>query len=151
VLPVKNYNEYIRDLNECDLSLSPFPFGNTNGVVDSLLQGKPVVNLRGQEIHSLIDGAIVQGLKQPGWLTTSNIEDYVAAVVRIVNDDALRVQLSRNILELNPDKIFFENGFGRVRDFSEIMNSIYQNHESIQNVEKKIWSNADIVKKAQNE
>ena len=32
VHPIMPYRDYMACLNECDLSLNPFPFGNTNGL-----------------------------------------------------------------------------------------------------------------------
>jgi predicted O-linked N-acetylglucosamine transferase (SPINDLY family) len=125
VLPTKNYNDYIRDLNQCDIFLSTFPFGATNGLVDALLQGLPVVNLVGDEVHSCSDSAIVSLVDQPTFLSAKTIDDYVNAVVRLVEDPALRVQISRNILDKNPAQcLFIKNG--KASEFAQMFDSIYQ-------------------------
>jgi hypothetical protein len=125
VLPTKNYNDYIRDLNQCDIFLSTFPFGATNGLVDALLQGLPVVNLVGDEVHSCSDSAIVSLVDQPTFLSANTIDDYVNAVVRLVEDPALRIQISRNILDKNPAEcLFIKNG--KASEFAQMFHSIYQ-------------------------
>lgn len=125
VLPTKNYNDYIRDLNQCDIFLSTFPFGATNGLVDALLQGLPVVNLVGDEVHSCSDSAIVSLVDQPTFLSAKTIDDYVNAVVRLLEDPALRVQISRNILDKNPAGcLFIKNG--KASEFAQMFHSIYK-------------------------
>ena len=125
VLPTKNYNDYIRDINQCDLFLSTFPFGATNGLVDALLQGLPVVNLVGDEVHSCSDSAIVSLVGQPEFLSAKTIDDYINAVVRLVDDPVLRVQISRNIVDKNPGEcLFIKNG--KASEFAQIFNSIYK-------------------------
>jgi hypothetical protein len=125
VLPTKNYNDYIRDLNQCDIFLSTFPFGATNGLVDALLQGLPVVNLVGDEVHSCSDSAIVSLVDQPTFLIAKTIDDYVSAVVRLVEEPALRVQISRNILDKNPAEcLFIKNG--KASEFAQMFHSIYK-------------------------
>jgi predicted O-linked N-acetylglucosamine transferase (SPINDLY family) len=125
VLPTKNYNDYIRDINQCDLFLSTFPFGATNGLVDALLQGLPVVNLVGDEVHSCSDSAIVSLVGQPAFLSAKTIDDYVNAVVRLADDPVLRVQISRNIVDKNPGEcLFIKNG--KASEFAQIFNSIYK-------------------------
>jgi hypothetical protein len=125
VQPTKNYNDYIRDINQCDLFLSTFPFGATNGLVDALMQGLPVVSLAGDEVHSCSDRAIVSLVDQPAFLSAKTIEDYINAVVRLVDDPALRVQISRNILDKNPAEcLFIKNG--KASEFAHIFNSIYK-------------------------
>jgi hypothetical protein len=125
VLPTKNYNDYIRDLNQCDIFLSTFPFGATNGLVDALLQGLPVVNLVGDEVHSCSDSAIVSLVDQPKFLSAKTIDDYINAVVRLVEESALRVQISRNIVDKNPGEcLFIKNG--KASEFAQMFHSIYK-------------------------
>lgn len=107
VQPTKNYNDYIRDLNQCDIFLSTFPFGATNGLIDALQQGLPVVNLMGGEVHSCSDSAIVSLVEQPAFLSAKTIDEYINAVLILVNDSALRVQISRNILDKKPTQCLF--------------------------------------------
>jgi hypothetical protein len=139
VLPTKNYNDYIRDLNQCDIFLSTFPFGATNGIIDASIQGLPIVNLWGEEPHSSIDGLMAQMIGQPDWLTTRSVDEYVEAVVRLVNDPALRVQISRNILDNNPAKVFFEECEMGSNDFANIFQFVYKNHNDIHKTDRNVW------------
>ena len=140
VLPRKAYNHYIADLNQCDIFLSSFPFGATNGLVDAALQGLPIVNMTGDEAHTANDSSLVSALNQPDWLTTQSEDEYVKAVVRLVDDHGLRVQVSRNILDGDPDKAFFVEDGEDSWEFNVIMRHLYKNHEDIQSSDKKCWS-----------
>lgn len=145
VLPRKSYNQYIEDLNQCDIFLSSFPFGATNGIVDAALQGLPIVNMTGDEAHTANDASLVAHLAQPEWLTTHNVDEYVRAVVRLVDDSGLRVQISRNILSNDPEKAFFVEDDEDSWEFGEIANYIYRHHEDIQASDKKVWQFEEMV------
>ena len=43
------YEDYLARLRGCDLFLDPFPYGNTNGIVDTVSQGLPGVCMTGRE------------------------------------------------------------------------------------------------------
>lgn len=137
VLPTKNYNDYIRDINQCDIFLSTFPFGATNGIIDAAIQGLPIVSMTGEETHSLIDGILVRMIGQPEWLTTHSVDEYVGAVLRLVDDPSLRIQISRNMLERDPANIFFES---KNLEFTRIFKFISEIDLLDNDSSKKIWS-----------
>ncbi|TNE67860.1 MAG: hypothetical protein EP335_00415 [Alphaproteobacteria bacterium] len=145
VLPRKNYNDYIRDLNACDIFLSTFPFGATNGIVDAARQGLPIVNMTGDEVHAANDSHHAEKLAQPAWLTTRSTQEFVDAVVRLVDDSALREQISRDILAGDPDKAFFVEDDENASEFSTLMDFVYRNHEAIQASPRKTWHHDAIV------
>lgn len=147
VQPTKHYNDYIRDLNQCDIFLSTFPFGATNGIIDASIQGLPIVSLWGDEPHSSCDGIMSAMIGQPSWLTTHSVDEYVQAVLRLVENPDLRVQISRNILDANPAKAFFGAPSSGSEDFAKIFRFIYQNHEKIQDSNCKVWSYEEVARK----
>lgn len=140
VHPRKNYNSYVETLNDCDLYLSTFPFGSTNGLVDGLRQGLPIVNMKGEEPHALIDSDILKESIQPGWLTTSSEEEYIQAAVRLIDDDEERIRVSNHILSVDVDEHLFVPEGQQVKDFVEIFEDIYHGHEAIQGRADKIWN-----------
>lgn len=139
VHPRKNYNSYVETLNKCDLYLSTFPFGSTNGLVDGLRQGLPIVNLKGEEAHALIDSDILKDSIQPGWLTAANEEEYIQAAVRLIDDDEERIRISNHILSVNVDEFLFVPEGQQLDDFVDIFEDIYKNHEAIQGSPDKVW------------
>ena len=144
VHPVMAYNAYLAELNACDLNLSPFPFGGLHSVVDSLRQGIPVVALEGLDLHARTDSMLLRRLGMPEWLITQNEDDYIAAALRVIDDDAARVALSRQALALDIDRVLFGDGTTPLkRDVLEAVWWIYQNHEAIKASGRKVFRPVD--------
>lgn len=68
VYPIKRYNDYLADLNACDINLSPFPFGGLNGVVDSFRQGIALTTLEGPDLPARLDSMMLRRIGMPEWL-----------------------------------------------------------------------------------
>ena len=103
IYPHQGYDSYMDVIAECDMFINPFPFGNTNGIVDTVSAGLVGVCKTGPEVHEHIDQALFERLNFPSWLVTHSVDDYVEAVIRLVSDHELRRKLS---LELSgQDKI----------------------------------------------
>lgn len=136
-VPRTDYNSYIANLNQCDIFLSSFPFGATNGIVDAIRQGLPVVNLTGPEVHESNDSHIVARFEQPEWLTTDTGEEYVKAVVRLVMDGKLRVNIGRELLLNDPDtKLVSKEA---ADDFATVVQAAYLHHEKFQASKQRMW------------
>lgn len=126
------YNEYLRLLSACDLNLSPFPFGGLHSVVDSLRQGLPVVAMDCPEPHGRTDAMLLRRLGMPDWLVAADEAQYVAAALRIIDDDALRVDLSNQALALDIDERLFGDGSTPLRH--EVLDAVwwaYQHHDEV--------------------
>lgn len=90
VYPHLSYGEYMGLLADCDMFANSFPFGNTNGIVDTITAGLPGVCKTGPEVHEHIDEGLFGRLDLPDWCVAQTVEDYVAAAVRLADDPALR-------------------------------------------------------------
>lgn len=112
------YPEYIRSLNQMDMFLSPFPFGNTNGIVDAFTVGLPGVCKTGAEVFERIDGALFARAWMPGWLVADTVEEYVDAAVRLATNRRERESLRSSMLERNVVQRLFE---GRPEVFGEMV------------------------------
>ena len=144
VYPVMAYNAYLAELNACDLNLSPFPFGGLHSVVDSLRQGIPVVALEGLDLHARTDSMLLRRLGMPEWLITQNEDEYIAAALRVIDNDAERIALSRQALALDVDRVLFGDGTTPLRsDVVDAMRWVYQNHEAIKASGRKVFRAAD--------
>lgn len=99
VHPIMPYASYMGQLNACDLYLNPFPFGNTNGIVDVTALGLVGVCKTGPEVLEHIDEALFARIGVPDWLVAQSNDDYVGAALRLINDDALRLSLRRTLIE----------------------------------------------------
>jgi len=139
-----SYDRYIGLISACDLNLSPFPFGGLHSVIDSLRQGLPVVAMDCPEPHGRTDAMLLRRLGMPEWLIATNEDDYVAAALRVIEDDALRVSLSEQALAIDVGTVMFGDATTPLR--SEIVDTlwwIYQNHEAAQADGRKLWSLVD--------
>ena len=144
VHPVMAYNAYLAELNACDLNLSPFPFGGLHSVVDSLRQGIPVVALEGLDLHARTDSMLLRRLGMPAWLIAQDEEAYIAAALRVIDDDTERLALSRQALALDIDRVLFGDGTTpRKRDVVDAVWWIYQHHEAIKASGRKVFRAAD--------
>jgi len=99
VHPILPYAAYMALINNCDLYLNPFPFGNTNGIVDVTAMGLAGVCKTGPEVLEHIDEALFTRVGLPGWLVANTIDEYVKAALRLIKDDALRLSLRRDLIE----------------------------------------------------
>ncbi|HZZ09863.1 MAG TPA: glycosyl transferase family 1 [Paraburkholderia sp.] len=111
-----DYSSYLARVNEADLFLSPFPFGNTNGIVDALTLGLPGVCKRGPEVFERIDGALFERVGMPAWLTADNVEEYIAAAVRMIDRHDERIALRQKLIDTHAVRHCFE---GRPQAFGE--------------------------------
>jgi hypothetical protein len=144
VHPVMAYNPYLAALNACDLNLSPFPFGALHSVVDSLRQGIPVVAMDGLDLHERPDPMLLRRVGMPEWLIAQDEEAYIATALRIIDDDAERLALSRQALALDLDRSLFGDATTPLgSDVEEAMWWVYQNHEAIKASGGKVFRAAD--------
>ncbi|RBB33101.1 peptide transporter [Burkholderia reimsis] len=88
------YEEYMNQISRCDIFLNPFPFGNTNGIVDTVYSGLVGVCKTGREVHEHIDEGMFRRLNFPSWLIADDIEKYVDAALRLINEPEERRALA---------------------------------------------------------
>jgi hypothetical protein len=144
IYPIKRYNDYLADVNACDINLSPFPFGGLNGVVDSFRQGIPLITLEGPDLPARLDSMMLRRLGMPEWLIAQDEEAYIAAALRLIDDDAERVALSRQILALDVESVISGDASTPLRrDVVDAVWWIYRNHEAIKASGRKVFRAAD--------
>lgn len=144
VYPPVPYPRYMAWLARCDLALATFPFGNANSTVDCLLLGKPVVALEGDEPAARTDRRMLRLAGAPSWLLATTREGYFEAALRLIRDDALRVETARSILAADPPRALFERERERhPDDFAEVVGWMLDNVDRIRNEDRKVWWPAD--------
>jgi hypothetical protein len=93
----QGYADYMKHIHDCDLFLNPFPFGNTNGIVDTVWAGLVGVCKTGREVHEHIDEGMFQRLGFPDWMVANTIEEYKAAALRLIGNPQERQELARTL------------------------------------------------------
>jgi len=136
-----DYVTYLERISQCDLQLSAFPFGNTNGYMDGLFCGLPIVSMDGREIHSLADNVMGRMAGLPKYCLTDSKEGYMDGVLRLVENDVERFAISEKLLATDLQEIFFN--IGESNDFCNAVRWMYNNHEEIQDRNRKCWSIED--------
>lgn len=104
-LPVQAYQVA---LNSCELFVSPFPYGNMNGVVDAVRQGLPGVCLSGPEIHEHIDAGLFRRLGLPETLIATDRDAYIRAVLHLTEDHDFRESLQHQLLNNDVEQVLFQ-------------------------------------------
>jgi hypothetical protein len=122
-----DYAAYLARVNRADLFLSPFPFGNTNGIVDALTLGLPGVCKRGPEVFERIDGALFERMGMPSWTTTDSVETYAAAAVRMIDQHDERTALRQRLIDTQAVQHCFE---GRPQAFGESVLKLLRENKS---------------------
>ncbi|AHG76476.1 adhesin [Mannheimia varigena] len=105
--PHSPYNEYLQILHNCDMMLNPFPFGNTNGIIDMVTLGLVGICKTGPEVHEHIDEGLFKRLGLPEWLITQTADEYVAQAIRLAENHKERLALRRDIIENNKLQTLF--------------------------------------------
>ena len=108
VFPELPYEAYMERLAQCDLFLSPFPYGNMNSIIDCFRFSLPGVCLDGVESHAHADAAILARIDLPRSLAAKTIDQYVAQAIRLIDDASWRNSCASIIANADLDAAFFE-------------------------------------------
>ena len=111
-----DYTSYLARVDHSDLFPSPFPFGNTNRIVDAFTLGVPGICKTGPEVFEHIDGALFARAGMPSWTTAETVEAYIEAALRMIAQHEEREALRWRSIETKAVERFFE---GRPEVFGE--------------------------------
>jgi predicted O-linked N-acetylglucosamine transferase (SPINDLY family) len=95
------YTEYMNKMQECDMFITPFPYGNMNGIADAVACGLAGVCKSGPQVHEHIDVGLFQRLEMPDWTIAPTVEGYIEAIVRMVDGHKERNALRKSLLKSN--------------------------------------------------
>lgn len=147
--PSTSFGTYIDRLRRCDLVLNPFPFGNTNGIIDCAQIGLPFVCMNGPELHSRIDCILSEQLGFPAFCRAESLDEYIAAATRLVNDANLRQQIQHEVLsEKRVDRIFDDSVEETDVLFGDSVYDIYQLHDSLQTEDQRRFDVKELAARA---
>jgi hypothetical protein len=98
VYTTTSYENFMQEMSIQDLALCPFPFGNTNGIIDCLYLGLPTFILRGRQLCSAPERHILERVGLPNFV----FDDYNQLKVAIENyiyDEEYRSQKRKEFQE----------------------------------------------------
>lgn len=119
--------QYLAWLSECDIALFGFPFGGSNSTIDAMLCGVPMVGMMGPNIHECMDGTLIRRAGLPEWLVAKTHEEYVNAVVRLMDDD-VRYGVAARVREINVEQTFCQPAPEAIDAFVQAFSDIYDRH-----------------------
>lgn len=99
----RGYAEYMDIVRKCDMFINPFPFGNTNGIIDTVTAGLVGVCKTGMEVNEHIDQGLFERFGLPNWLVATTNDDYINAAIQLAENHQLRNDLRRK--HAGPDKV----------------------------------------------
>jgi hypothetical protein len=105
--PEAPHDTYMNRMAGCDLFLCPFPYGNTNSIVDSFQVGLPGVCLDGEEAHAHTDCALFARIGLPPELSAKSVDDYVTAAIKMIDDQEWRGHCTEIVQKADLDAAFF--------------------------------------------
>ncbi|ENP2200681.1 cobalt ABC transporter permease [Salmonella enterica] len=114
---------YQQALNTCEMFVDPFPFGNTNGLVDTVRHGLPGVCMTGPEVHTHIDEGLFRRLGLPEELIAEDRESYIRAVVKLAEDTNWREWWQKKLSETDVEQVLFR---GRPEEFTRVVYELYE-------------------------
>ncbi|MDY7576938.1 peptide transporter [Herbaspirillum sp. RTI4] len=97
VYPHQSYKDYLKVMADCDMFVNPFPFGNTNGIIDTVTAGLVGICKTGREVHEHIDEGLFGRLGFPSWTVAHTREEYIAATLRMASQHAERTALRKEL------------------------------------------------------
>jgi len=101
------YPEYMKMLSQCDMFITPFPYGNMNGIADAAICGLVGVCKSGPHVHEHIDAGLFKRLGLPKWTIAKSAEKYIEAAVRMADIHEERRGLQKKLIgSNNVDKLY---------------------------------------------
>jgi predicted O-linked N-acetylglucosamine transferase (SPINDLY family) len=85
VLAHLSYDQYLRELQICDFFVNPYPYGNMNTLVDSVIVGLEGICVSGRQPHASIDPALFNRLKIPNLYIENTLENYPKSIAEQAN------------------------------------------------------------------
>lgn len=82
------YPDYLQKMASCDFFLSPFPFGNTNGIIDAVSIGLTGICKTGPEVFEHIDEGLFRRLGFPENQIAKTVEDYIQATCNMIESQS---------------------------------------------------------------
>lgn len=125
VYPHQPYQQYLSIFNQCDMFLSPLPFGNTNGIIDAFTVGLPGVCKTGPEVFEHIDEGLFRRVGLPDWTIAATLDDYILAAVRMATDYPARQALYAHLADPQALQRLFE---GRPESLGDALAALCAEH-----------------------
>ena len=111
----RNYDDYMRYIEETDFGIDSYPFGSFNTFVDYLYLVKPFITYSSPKVYGRFAAAILRKLKIEDYIAYS-AEEYISKIVELINNprklaqekNKIDVKNIRQVLENLTDNSYFK-------------------------------------------
>jgi predicted O-linked N-acetylglucosamine transferase (SPINDLY family) len=130
IFPEKPYREYMRFMEEGDMTLDSWPYGGYNSMVDSIYLRKPFVSFEGDRFFSRASSQLLRqmGLQE---LISTNKDEYIAKALKLIHDDEYRKGLYEKFVSIDLQGQLFFSGLDK--NFKIAVDYLIANHETLKN------------------
>lgn len=130
IFPEKPYPEYMKFMEEGDITLDSWPYGGYNSMVDSIYLRKPFVSFEGDRFFSRASSQLLRqmGLQE---LIATNKDEYIAKALRLIHDDEYRKGLYTKLVRIDLHGELFFSGLDK--NFKIAIDYLIANHETLKN------------------
>jgi len=102
------YDNYMRNLAQCDLAIGTFPFGGSNTNVDLLLLGIPkIFYTERSDLASYTDLRVMNNFQLPKMLHAKSEAELLASSIYLIHNRPERESISKIILDQSPWEVLF--------------------------------------------
>ena len=101
---MEDYEIFMHQLSEQDLAICPFPFGNTNGILDSMFLGLPTFALKGVEVCSSSEFQLLNTIGA-SFCTFNSKTEMASAIEKFVHNEIYRTRVTTDFTRLSQDFI----------------------------------------------
>lgn len=128
VIGATNYDDYMKKISECSISLEPFHFGGYNIVVDSIFLRKPVITFSGEKGYNNFASYLLKKLNLDDLVSNSK-EEFINNSIKLISDDIYRAKITDKIKKINlEDELFNKN---ELDNFNNAFKYIIEKHNDI--------------------
>ena len=131
VVKGNSYENYLKQLNQNHLALSPFPFGNATSTIDCMLLGLPVIGLLGSEPHSRSDYDVLAAFDLQDYCIADSVENYVERVLRYINKPEQLKELRELIASKNFHETHWQNENPLSLEFCDALKWAFEHKDEI--------------------
>lgn len=122
------YPDYMRAMEEGDLTIDAYPFGGCNTAADSLFLRKPMVMWQGGKWYNRIGSQMMASAGLPELVATSE-QEYLALVLELIHDDEYRAGLEERLRTADLDASIFSRADAKY--FRKAIDFLIANHERL--------------------
>lgn len=128
LVTARGYADFMKLMEEGDLSIDSYHFGGCNSVADSLFLRKPIVTWEYDKWYGRIGSAMLRMVGLEELIATSE-QDYLEKVLRLIHDDPYRDAVTAKLQKVDLDETIFSTK--DAPSFQRAVRYLIENHDQL--------------------